>query len=86
MGLRRRHSERKYVAEEKTFQKKICGLGEMGPGKRQFSGRGCGPGKKHSSRKKCVLGDGKGDGVRENMFLEEKTFPMEKVGARRGWS
>jgi hypothetical protein len=34
MGLRRRHSKRKYVAEEKTFRKKICGPGETGPGKR----------------------------------------------------
>jgi hypothetical protein len=58
---------------------------KVGPRKGWGWGEDVGQGKNILQGKNVSLGDGKGDGVRENMFLEEETFPMEKVGARRGW-
>jgi len=75
MGLNIRHYQRKYVSPRKLGQGEDGAQGEGGPKEGMGLERGCGSRKRHSSRKKRVLGDGKGDGVSENMFLGEKTCP-----------
>ncbi len=75
MGLKKRHCEDNMwpwgngAREKMVFREKV--------GSRRGWGRGedVGKGENILQGKKGVLGDGKGDGVRDNTFLEEKTCP-----------
>jgi hypothetical protein len=56
-----------YETKDKMIpREKVGGEGLMG---------GCGLGRKHSLGRRCLPGDGGGDGVGENTFLKEKMRP-----------